>query len=455
MIYFDIDSLRPDHLSVYGYTRPTSPNIDQIARSGVVFQNCYTSDSPCMPSRAATISGRCGTKTGIVTHGSRGETMDLGIHTLPTILRDQGVKTAAISTFGRHPSPWFYVGWENFYDPNGWHFQATPAWKINEIASEWLDDHADEDFFLWIQYWDVHAVYNPPENCVEAIQNSDYPKYPTMEQVKQHQDDVFWHAARMMGINSYEDYQRVVDLYDGEIRYVDYHIGQIVKKLEALGIEDDTVIIISADHGEELGEHGVYVEHWSVHDSTNRVPLIVRLPKLQEELSVRTDLVYQMDLSATIINLFDAKIPEEWDSIPLFSGEKRTHLVCGHGLYTAQRAVITDDWKLIRTYHSGQWKIPEVQLFDRKHDAFEQHPVQEEHGDVVNGLLEYLEHWEKMNSGDTDPMKVNAEFAPPGIDLYGRKAMEAFKQKGLKMDVVCTDRKPVVDLSQVNELRKY
>ncbi|WP_249226966.1 sulfatase family protein [Alicyclobacillus mengziensis] len=444
MIYFDVDSLRPDHLSAYGYRRPTSPNIDRIAREGVVFGNCYASDSPCMPSRGSTISGRFGTRTGIVTHGPRGETMDLSVSTLPTILRDAGVTTAAISTFGRHPSPWFYVGWENFHDPSGWHFQMTPAWKINEAATEWLDKHAEEDFFLWVQYWDPHAYYNPPESCVDDIQTNDYPAHPTPEQVEGHQGDVFWHSAGMMGIHSYEDYKRVVDLYDGEIRYVDYHIGQIMEKLKTLGIGEDTVIIISADHGEELGEHGVYVEHWSVHDGTNRVPLIVRLPSSMKQTGIRDDLVYQMDLSATVLELFGATVPKEWDSKPLFSGGKRSHLVIGHGLYTAQRAVVTDDWKLIRTYHGGQWNIPSVQLFDRRQDTYEQHSVADEHADVVEELSAHLATWEAEVAGQTDPMKKNALDGPPGIQLYGQEMMIAYEQDGTAMDVVLSERKPAI-----------
>ncbi|GEO27302.1 hypothetical protein AAC03nite_30870 [Alicyclobacillus acidoterrestris] len=448
VIYFDIDSLRPDHLGAYGYSRPTSPNIDAIARQGVVFQNCYASDSPCMPSRAATISGRFGAKTGIVTHGRQGESMNLAVDTLPLILRNHGVKTAAISTFGRHPSPWFYVGWENFYDPAGWHFQATPAWKINELAQSWLDDNADEDFFLWIQYWDVHAVYNPPEACVDAVKTADYPEYPTAKQVALNQDDVFWHAAGMVGIESYEDYQRTVDLYDGEIRYVDYHVGAIIQKLESLGIREDTTIIISADHGEELGEHGVYVEHWSVHDGTNRVPLIIQFPKSYERTEIRDDLVYQMDLSASVLELFGCKRPAEWDSQPLFSGERRQHLICGHGLYTAQRAVITNDWKLIRTYHPGQWDIPAIQLFDRNRDTFEQHSVEHEHADVVQRLSQCLSDWEAeiAITGQTDPMVWNAQHGPPGVELYGRSAMEAFIQRREAIPVVLSERKPDIPL---------
>ena len=398
-----------------------------------------------MPSRAATISGRFGAKNGIVTHGELGETMDLSVPTLPLLLREKGVKTACVSTFGRHPSPWFYVGWENYFDPTGWHFQATPAWKVNEHALDFLEKNADEDFFLWVQYWDVHAVYDPPQSCVDAVKNDEYPAYPTEAQLESFQSDKFWHCARMMGIQTYEDYKNVVDLYDGEIRYADAHIGKILAKLEQLGILDDTLIIVSADHGEELGEHGVFVEHWSTYDGTNKVPLILRYPEKIKAGTVREDLVYQMDWSATVLDFFGAEIPQEWDAKPLFDGNKRESLIIGHGLYTSQRTVVTNDYKLMHTLHPGQWDLPEYQLFDRNNDPFEQHAIQDENPEVVRSLREILEAWERTHIKGSDPTKMNAQEGPPGFRLYGQVTLTQFLNEGIAMATVMDTRKPEVE----------
>ncbi|UOF88748.1 sulfatase-like hydrolase/transferase [Fodinisporobacter ferrooxydans] len=457
VIYLDIDSLRPDHLGVYGYPRPTSPNIDKLAREGIFFTHCFASDSPCMPSRAATISGTLGIKNGIVTHGDRGLVLNPNTPTLPQLLRENNIKTAAISTFGRHPSPWFYVGWETFLDPTGWDFQTTPGWKIHEYASQWIEENVDDDFVLWVQFWDPHAVYDAPQGCVEAVRNEKFPAYPTRDQIETFQGDKFWHSAPMMGIYNYEDYQKVVNEYDGEIRYVDYHIGKLIEKLESLHILDDTLIIVSADHGEELGEHGVFIEHWSTFNGTNRVPLIMRYPKKIPAGMVSHELIYQMDLSSTILQYFNIETPSEWDSKSLWThinttslGEKsgRLYLVIGHGLYTAQRAVVTHEWKLIRTYHSGQWILPEIQLYNLLEDPFEQKDVSQDHPDVVRMLIGYLNEWEYLNqsASGTDPMKRNAEQGPPGIELYGKQSMENFLRNSQPMITVRTDRKPEVEL---------
>lgn len=446
VLYLDIDSLRPDHLGSYGYKRPTSPNIDRLAYEGTRYTNCYVSDSPCMASRAATISGRFGVKNGVVTHGERGEKLDLQTPTLPLLLRGAGVKTAAVSTFGRHPSPWFYVGWENFMDPRGWHFQATPAWKVNELAMDWLEENSDENFFLWVQYWDAHAVYDPPESCVSAITTDTYPACPSAAEIEMYQNDTFWHSAPMMGIKCYEDYKEMIDLYDAEIRYVDYHVGLIMEKLETLGILDETLIIVSSDHGEELGEHGVFVEHWSTYDGTSKVPLILRYPKAFSAGRVNDQLVYQMDLSSTILDVFGIDSPSVWDSRSLIEHEQRSYLVCGHGLYTAQRSIVTPDWKLIRVMNSTMWNLPEFQLFNRRKDPHEKKSLHGDRLNTVNTLAKDLATWEAEYCGISDPMADNAELGPPGVKLYGEQAMENFLRHGTAMKIRNDVRKPEINL---------
>ncbi|OAG93406.1 hypothetical protein AYW79_10715 [Ferroacidibacillus organovorans] len=450
VIYIDIDSLRPDHLHCYGYKRPTSPNIDRLAMQSMRFAQCYTSDSPCMPSRAALISGTFGIRTGIVTHGTTGLAMPLHTRTIPAVLREHGVRTAAFSTFGRHPSPWFYMEWEEFHDPRGWRFQQTPAWKMNEQVLPWIEENAQDDFFLYVQYWDPHAIYDAPHALVNAMSEHDLPAFPDDEAVARHQNDRFWHSASMMGIHSYDKYAAMVNEYDAEIRYVDFHVGQILDLLERKGILDETMIIIAADHGEGLGEHGVYVEHWSIVDTVNHIPLIVKFPRGAGAGRTCQALVYQFDIAATICEAFQIAKPIEWDSESLwpYLDEKnvkgRSHLVIGHGLYTAQRGVVTDRWKLIRTLHSGEWNYPDQQLFDRESDVYEQTNVWTMHQDMAKILNGYLADWEYQNRATLgyDPLVSTAHQGPPGLHLYGKETMEDFYVRGIPQRVTYSERKP-------------
>ena len=113
VIYFDIDTLRPDHLSCCGYGRPT-PHIDALAADGVRFSRAYASNTPCMPARAALFTGCFGVVNGVETHGTAALSVATPPETaLPRVLSWEGVHTAAVSSFGRHPAPWFYNGFSH------------------------------------------------------------------------------------------------------------------------------------------------------------------------------------------------------------------------------------------------------------------------------------------------------------------------------------------------------
>src|SRR5690242_11369737 len=128
ILLLDLDSLSPDHLSCYGYHRNTSPNIDRIAAEGVRFDNYYTSDAPCAPSRAALMSGRFGIHNGIVGHGGtaadfrhegspRGFKDTLSRECLPAMLRSAGMKTILFSPFGERHAQWsFYAGFTEMHN---------------------------------------------------------------------------------------------------------------------------------------------------------------------------------------------------------------------------------------------------------------------------------------------------------------------------------------------------
>ncbi len=451
VVYIDIDSLRPDHLGCYGYERPTTPNIDRLAQEGIRFEQAYTTNSPCMPSRAALISGMFGIKNGVVTHGSRGEILHRQYSTLPFVLRQHRIPAAAITSFGRHPSPWFYVGWNDFLDPIDrpeLSFQQVAGQEVMDRALQWLKDHRDTpDFYLYVQMWDPHSVYEAPQSFVDAVRNDNYPAHPTPEQVQAHQKDSFWHSAPAMGIHSYEDWKRMIDEYDGEIRYADHQVGRLLDALKAFEADGDLVVILSADHGEEHGEHGVYVEHWTVHDGTQRVPLIVRDSRRKGKTETFGGLVYQIDITATICDAFGIEPLQHWDGASLLKQvtkevPMRSYIVCEHGLYTAQRAVITPEWKFIRTYHPGIWDIPPIQLFARN-DAWEQHNLANEYPKVVEELDHLLRNWEEEHRDGLDPAMINAAETPHGA-TYAESWTRKFQQDKVPMPIHFEQRKPEV-----------
>lgn len=453
VVHIDIDSIRPDHIGAYGYAAETTPNIDAFASDAVRFENAYVADSPCMPSRAGFLSGRYGIHNGVVTHGSRAQILESPHNwdsfegeagdwaTLPELFFDAHIPTCAISSFPRHPAKWFYHVWEEFRHPreprtsstgNPEYFQTPRAETVADHAIEYITTQDADDFLLYVQFWDPHLPYNRSTEQVEAVRDhSLLPEYPTADQIDAHQEwDAYFSAtdehragvSKDIYVEDRADLATLYANYDAEIRYVDRHVGRVLDALRREGVFDETFVSISGDHGEEFGEHGLYSCHWSVHEGTQRVPLLLKPPATSEySVGTRDALVTNVDLAATIADYAGFEIPAGWQGATLrpvldgSGGAPHEYLVLGHGLVTAQRAVRTPRWKFIRTYHPGMWPgtEPEYQLYDIVDDPWEQQDLSDTHQETVADLEAKLHGWIGAHSGDAgDPLLDVAEGGP-------------------------------------------
>jgi len=195
-----------------------------------------------------------------------------------------------------------------------------------------------------------------------------------------------------MDVTNREDLRALLAQYDAEIRYVDEQLGCLFDALRKHGLYDETLIVLTADHGEEFGEHRLYIEHWSTHDGTQRVPLLIKPPASSEFSPGRRDhLMTNVDIAPTIADFAGFQPPANWQGQSLdplvADGEidGRDALVLDHGLYTAQRAVRTNRWKYIHTLHPKMWGVvvSEHQLFDMASDPWEQDDLSDQYPDVV------------------------------------------------------------------------
>ena len=438
VLVIDIDSLRPDHVGAYGYPEPTTPNVDRLAADGVRFENAYTANSPCMPSRAAFLSGRYGIANGVGTHEAHGQRLagpavwegfegeEDDYRTLPAVSFDDRTRTCAVSSFPRHRADWFYHLWDEFHQPReppgeDEYFQTPRAETVTDRAVDCLERYAGEDLFLYAQFWDPHTPYNRSDEEVAAF-DPPRPDYPTDEQIRAHRDDDHWRSASHAGVADAEDLKQLLAAYDAEIRYVDRHLGRLLDTLESQGRYEDALIVLLADHGEEFGEHGLYSEHWSTHEGTQRIPLVVKPPG--GAARERSDaLVTNVDIAPTVADYAGLARPAAWQGRslePLVAGddpEWRERVVLDHGLYTAQRAVRTERWKFVRTYHDGVWDLPARQLFDLRADPVEQTDVSAEHPEVVAELEQAMAHWAERHVGrEEDALHAVAREGPAGLE---------------------------------------
>lgn len=447
-VHIDIDSLRPDHVGAYGYEAETTPNIDALASDGVVFERAYCANSPCLPSRAGTITGRYGIETGIETHGTASqriihpatmvdwaggpsEVVDLeDWYTLPELFYESDRTAVGVGSFPQHPAPWFYHIWNEYYQPkspNTDNFQAIEAEYVIERALDALERNSGDDLYLYVQMWDPHAPYNRTDEEIERFRSVDLPPYPTQDDLDHHQEWDAWRSAGHMDIGGRDDLNEMLSHYDAEIRYADEQIGRLLTRLESHGLYEDATIILTGDHGEEFGEHGLYREHWSTHDGTQHVPLIVKPPSDEPgDRSSHAELVTNVDIAPTIADYEGLDRPARWQGRSLrglVSGttdEWRDHIVIDHGLYTAQRAVRTDRWKYIRTYHPGMWDgvVPANQLFDMETDPWEQENVLDDYDEIASELRDTMDDWAETYGNDPDPLQSVASEGPAGYTAF-------------------------------------
>ncbi|WP_435320741.1 sulfatase [Haloarchaeobius sp. TZWSO28] len=398
----DIDSLRPDRLGCYGYARDTAPTIDAIAEEGVRFDRCHVSDSPCLPSRTALATCRVGAKTGVVTHYGSGQWYDEpgeGHQQDPERplsfrhLMEHGIRTVTVTGFAqRHLAHHFTAGFQEHIQPTplaGLVAQEDGA-DVTAAATRWLDANAsDDDWLLHVNYWDVHHPYlgitpyvddvrdsGPPaawpdQNAIDAQQGVTGIRTADLWPVPGNIDDEEIAALREEWpfperIVDRTDATHLIDGYDAAIRRVDDEVATLLATLDDHGVRDETCIIVTGDHGEAFGEHGIYAEHAFPDPACQRVPMVVSWPGLTDDAAGTgvEDLCYQFDLLATICDASDLPIPEGWDAQPFTAalrGEPdggRDSLVCGHGIYTFGRAVYRDQWVYIRLLHPGVFSMP-------------------------------------------------------------------------------------------------
>jgi len=425
ILYLDLDTLRPDHLGCYGYQRKTSPNIDRIAAQGLRFTNCYCSDAPCLPSRTALMTGRFGIHTGVVGHGGtaadlRIEGPDrqfrdrLGKESLPAFLRSLGLKTITISPFAERHSAWsFYAGFNEVHNTGKLGLES--AEEITPTALRWIQHNAKtDDWFLHLNYWDAHTPYRAPRDYGNPFAEEPLPAWLTGEVLAVHRGMVGPHKPMELhkfdgntdlrfprqpgAINDMNDLRAVIDGYDCGIGYMDTHIGRVLNALADQGVLDDLVIIVSADHGENLGELGIYCEHATADNATCRIPLIVRWPGGRQG-SADHDLHYHLDLAPTLAELLGKEPPPSWDgqsyarAITAQERSGRDYLILSQCAHVCQRSVRFGPWLYVRTYHDGFHLFSQEMLFDVAADPHEEHDMASIHPDRCREAAHLLNGW--------------------------------------------------------------
>jgi choline-sulfatase len=306
-----IDALRPDHLGCYGYGLATSPTIDGLARRGVLFTDAT---SPSSYTRAAVPSIFASVYPGahgVLSQGKQVEMLSDEYKTLPETLKERGYVTVA---FAPNPSLHRSFNFDQGFDLYDDNFQVVgpkvqdfeTARKINDRTLAWLRNNLrnkrEKPFFAYLHYRDVHAPYVPPPPY-DRMFDRPGPGRPLTEAEHKSQ------PADIRNPRRYRDLTSYIEQYDGEIRYTDDHLARFLDTLSKEGFLDDTVIFLTADHGESFLEHGSWTHGTGLYEELTRVPLLLVLPEEKSKGRRVAAPVQTTDIYPTILELLNMEIP--------------------------------------------------------------------------------------------------------------------------------------------------
>lgn len=371
IIYIVVDTLRSDHVNAYGYERPTTTNLTTLlAEQGVIFLDATTTSPWTCPANATMITGRNPTNI-----GASWTTMHNSVPAQESTIAEY-LQMAGYHTAGFISSVWCVkgsLGFDQGFDLYDDQFadrtssNKARAEEVNAQVFDWLEQvwtptiSGTQPLFLYLYYFDPHTWYDPLPPYDELYD----PSYSGSLTPEKFADGI--DAINGDLILSEDDLYHLLALYDGEITYWDYHLGQLLNRLDSIDLLDNTLIIVTSDHGEMMGEHGKWSHAGSIYEEVLRVPLIAWYPGVISSGMKITTPVQTMAIMPTILDYVGQTVPDNLDSSslkplieskpyqgpsavfgqvdqlqdqnhPLFAFAPRSHL----------RSIREDGWKLIQ-----------------------------------------------------------------------------------------------------------
>lgn len=319
VILIIVDALRADHLGCYGYCRETSPTIDSLATSGVRWTTVQAQAPWTLPGCASILSG--------LTPKSHGAREDVGnlqklspeMPTAATIFSENDYYTVGIANgFWVGPELGFNLGYESFYYADDGNGRAEIS--VDELITELQQLNSNKPFFAMLHLYDVHSPYDPPLY---------YTRYWALNNAT---NRVFWNVEMDLGIlHDREHCQDYINLYDGEIRWVDDQLSRLFSWLRLSERAENTIVVLTSDHGEEFLEHG-WIEHsTTLYQELLHVPLIISGPGVPENVTCES-LTGHIDILPTILKLSQLEIPQHLEGYPLLPLEENPlRAICSSG----------------------------------------------------------------------------------------------------------------------------
>ena len=420
LVFFGIDTLRHNHMSLYGYNRLTTPHIDNYLKDGTVFNKCFSPAIPTTPGYSSMMTGLDLFSTNVVALRHQGD-LAPNVKTLAEILGENGYNTTCVGFRGNVGGR----GYQNYIDFAGWGAdrddgRSHKAENLNDVAIPELERLAGDDkpFFLFLRHMDPHAPYLPPFPFSRMFYQGN--EFDTANrslkecyEFKPFRDFFLsWFPAGCT------DAEYMIAQYDAAIAYMDSCIQSILEKLSVLGIEEETLVVFTSDHGETLNEHDCYFDHHSLYDQTIAVPFAMKLKGCPKISGKRFDDFCQVkDIVPTITDILDIETGIAYD------GRNLMELVRGNEIAQESEMYITEaTWMRKHGWRTPEWKLiialepdfhfkPTVELYNLINDPGENDNVADKEPEVVKFLTarmnDFIAKREKA-VGRENPMITNA-----------------------------------------------
>ena len=426
VLFIGVDSLRRDRMSLYGCDRLTSPHIDSYAEGASVFTQCISASIPTTSGYGNMFTGRDCFGTNIVALRHKGEYAP-GVKTLAEILKEAGYNTTCVGFSDNAASR----GFDKYLDFEGWGSYASgrshKAENLNAVALPELRRLAAEaaaeggkPFYLFLRHMEPHAPYLPPAPFERMFYGGDeYDKnnhsLDAVYAFKPFCD--FFYSWFPPGCT---DAEYIKAQYDGEIAYLDANVRLILTELAALGIEDETLVVFTSDHGETHDLHDCYFDHHGLYECTLNVPLFFRLPGAVPQGKRFDDIVQLKDVTPTILDILDIR-----DHGLEFEGRSLTGLMGGGSFRQETEIYITEctwmrkhgwrtpHYKLIRALEPDFHGKPPVELYDLAADPDELNNIAPQNMDVVDMMTARMEAHiagREAATGRPNPMYTNLDW---------------------------------------------
>jgi arylsulfatase A-like enzyme len=410
ILFFGIDSLRSDHMSAYGYDRLTTPYIDRFAQGATLFERHYSPHIPTTSGYTNMLTGMDVFSTQVVALAHKGP-LRPEIRTLPEMLRDAGYTSTCIgfthnaASRGFDKYLEFDAGWKT------WEQGRMPkADNLNQVAVPELERLAqgDQPFLLFLRHMDPHSPYLPPAPYERMFYHGN--------ETDPNNDSL----AKVMAFEPFRDYiaswlppgctdaEYANAQYDGAVAYMDAAIQTLFTAVERLGIADDTIIVVTSDHGETLNDHDCYYDHHGLYDPTLVVPLIIRWPgKVPAGRRIK-GITRQYDTTPTLLDLIGIQ-PEgvQFDGqslLPMIDGtvaSQKPEIYLTECTWMRKHGWRTPEWKLIVALEPDFHYKPPVELYNLLEDPTEYNNLADSEPEVVAHLRARMDAWIEQRKAAT------------------------------------------------------